>query len=466
MYPFGFDEEQHLKTLVAQFEEMLFSNDSRFFDVIEFEQIIDHYENQFESKKALQAIEYALDQHAFSTTFYIRKAHILIELGKEDEAMSCLDKAQLFDSSELEIMLLRAEILTNKQCYTEAMDILQAALDGASPPDQIEILLAMANIHEDKEDYDKAFEFLKAALIRNPKCEEALDRIWLCVEFSEKYRESIALHKKIIDLEPYSYLAWYNLGHAQACLEKYQDAIPSFEYAYIINNKFEAAYRDCAACHLELKAYDKALKVFSEALEHIRPESEFYLKIGYCYEHLDDFFRAKDFYKKAIRLDPKNAEAFYQMGEVYFKEQSWKSALSAYQKAIYLQPFNSYYWEAIAETYFHLENLEKALDCYREAVTKNPFEQSHWIQYATTVLEILGSEDALHILEEAENHIPDVSIRFCKVAALIYSGLRKEAFHQLNQALTEDYSMHQSLFELFPDLLKDSELLAFIENFD
>ena len=89
------------------------------------------------------------------------------------------------------------------------------------------------------EDYNKMFESLQNALVADLNCEEALERIWLCTELANKYKESAVLHNQILDKNAYSYLAWYNLGHAYNGLKMNKEAIEAFEFSYVIRENFE-----------------------------------------------------------------------------------------------------------------------------------------------------------------------------------------------------------------------------------
>ena len=70
-----FDPFSHdVNDLVGKFDEMIRQDKMYFFDVEEFEEIIDFYLDQNITKKARKAIDYAMRQHPSSTVFMLRKA--------------------------------------------------------------------------------------------------------------------------------------------------------------------------------------------------------------------------------------------------------------------------------------------------------------------------------------------------------------------------------------------------------
>ncbi|MCD4745049.1 MAG: hypothetical protein K8R58_01995 [Bacteroidales bacterium] len=72
-----YEEEKYFKSLVKRFEEMLKKNEQYFFDVDEFEIIIDYYFEKENLKRTDEAIQYAIAQYPNNTTFLLKKAQFL-----------------------------------------------------------------------------------------------------------------------------------------------------------------------------------------------------------------------------------------------------------------------------------------------------------------------------------------------------------------------------------------------------
>ena len=72
--------------LVEKFEEMLEQRASYFFDVDEFEDIINFYLELQDYKKAGLAIQMAMKQHPASATFQLKNAQLLASTSKEQSA--------------------------------------------------------------------------------------------------------------------------------------------------------------------------------------------------------------------------------------------------------------------------------------------------------------------------------------------------------------------------------------------
>ncbi len=461
----NFKDKHMLKYLVSEYEAMSQKGTVGFLEKKAFLELIDHYEMESQLDKAIEVIEYALLQYSYSTEFYIRKAQLLIEKKCAYQAIACLEHAEILSPSELEIFLFKAEALCSLGNYDEAFELLQALKGKLNKEELSEVLMLEAHIHENLEDFDKMFRSLEDALLANPKNSVALERVWLSVELSAKYQESVKLHNYLIDQDPYSYIAWYNLGHAYACLERYEDAIEAFEYAYIINEKFEFAYRDCGEICLRDKQYHKALKCYNEALEFFEPDSDFLYNIGQCHEFLLEVTTAKSFYKEAILLNPANDLAYYRMGECFVKEKKWKSAIHAYQKALNLEGKREEYIAALAEVYYQIDDEQQARLLFKKAADTAPETTKYWIQYASFLMAVGSLHEALQVLEEAEVYAIGVELLYCRTACEFMLGHRQEALSLLQSALLENYNMHESLFDLVPEVEGDPEVIHLIQSY-
>src|SRR5690606_2498914 len=184
-------------------------------------------------------------------------------------------------------------------------------MQTASVQDLPDLYLELADIYEEREMYDEVFENLNKALELEPENEEALNRMWFCVEFTERYEESILLHTKLIDDKPYSYLAWFNLAHAYSGIGLFEKAIEAFEFALAINEDYEYAYKDAADIYFKMKRYEKAAEYYLKAAEISKPYKELFVCAGECYYKMKDYVRARQYFRKATGIDPYFDIAFY-----------------------------------------------------------------------------------------------------------------------------------------------------------
>ena len=185
----------------------------------------------------------------------------------------------------------------------------------------------------------------------NPANEEGLNRYWFCTELTEKYEESILFHEQLIEQNPYSHLAWFNLGHAHAGLQQYEESLEAFGFTIAIEEEFDAAYGCTADVLFNLGRFQEAINYYLDAIKLSKPNKELYLKTAECFEKLEDLSKSRSYLRKAIAVDPYYDEAFYRIGETYRQEEKWPEAISSFERAVKLNKENIDYMSALADAY-------------------------------------------------------------------------------------------------------------------
>lgn len=452
--------------LIERYEGMQGDEQVLFFEEEEFEWIVEYYETRNELSKALDAVDHAIRQYPFSEGFLIKKAELFFESKDPKKALDFLDKAEVLDSGDIEIYLLRSEILAFQGKYQRAIATLKHALEIAADEDIEDIYLAMSEVYESWEKFELVFQCLKKVLNHNTANEEALNRIWFCVDMTEKYGESIELHKDLIDRDPYSYLAWYNLGQAYFGLGLYEKAAEAFEYVTLINEDYEIAYRDWGESLMRMEQFTNALDVYDTVLRVADPSEEVYYSMGWCYENLGRANKARYYYRKAVHLDPYYDEAFYRIAEIYRKEEKYSDALNNYKKALKLDDENVDYLRGFADVSYLLGNYAEAIANYQKITSLKPTEQDHWIHLGRYQFEVGHTEDALRTMEDAETQCGvQAALSFYKAAFQFAAGRKQAGMESLTAGLNLNPQLYPIVFDLWPSLINDQDVLDLINTY-
>lgn len=460
-----YNNDEQIESLIDRFEEMLENEDSLFLDADLFEQIIIHYQQEEAFNKAFTAANLAITRYSYSSIFYLLKAQLNFKLGEWEESLNLIEKATVYDIGDSELYIQKAEIYSKLDQFEFAHETLDHAATLIAEKDLDIIHLKRASIYEHMDRYDLAFREVVKSLKINPKNIAGLERIFLITEITENYRKSIALHLEVIDEDPYSYLAWYNLGHAYMNLKMYDEAVDAFEFVIAIDDKFELAYIDCADVYLKKGCYEKAIELHNEYISLFDPDCEVYTKSGLCYEKLGQLDVAKSLYLKAICLEPENDLPHFRIGKCHAQEGEWVKAINCYKRAIELNENGSDYYTALGIAYFQREEIELAEKMLAIACDMAPHEYHKWIQYAIFLQEIDMAENALEVIEEAFLYCDSMCLYYCKAACLFALGKRKEGFEILIQALTYDLDECDLLFECMPTLKEDSEIVGTVAEY-
>ncbi|MDX1685528.1 MAG: tetratricopeptide repeat protein [Saprospiraceae bacterium] len=431
----------------------------------DFLAIIDHYMESGLIEKALRVVNLSCLRYRFQYEHYLLKARLLFLISRSDLALDVLEEAQDIAPKEPEIRLLRGEILCACGQLQQALMEYEDIKCEVFGEDLSHVLIRESYIHESMKDFASMFYSLKQVLEIDPDNNEALEQIWMSVELSKKYEESIELHKAIIDKNPYNYRAWFNIGHAYSCIGEYELAIDALEYAFIIDPDFEAAYMDCAEICFQVKQYDRAFNIYEEGIERFGPDAETLVFMVECLMPLGRSTEARDLLLKALTIDPYNDEVHFYLGECHSANRKWKAAIKAYNKAIKIEDRREEYHASIANAYEHMGDLELANHYYKKSTHIASEQNQYWIKYATFARKHKSLEAALDILNKADLFAVGADLMYHKAACMYELGLESQAIEVLEDALMEDPTWVKNFIELCPSILKHDKITAMIEYY-
>ena len=437
-----------------------------FFDHGAIEELIEYYELRLDYAKALDVVNYGIDVYPFSSVFLIKKAGFLIHQKKYKESQELLDKAESIDPNDIGVSLLRSDIFISKSQHAKALAVIDNALTLAHNEEVEELYLEKADIYEDWGQYENVYNTLKDCLILNHANYEALSRMWYTVELAGVFDDSVDFHKGIIEKDPYSYLAWYNLANAYYFLGLYEKAIDSYEFTIAINENYDLAYRECGDAYFKLKNYTKAIEYFSRAIEISKPYEDLHYAIGLCHEKMKDFGKARFYYRKALNSDPKFHPAFFRIGVTYKKEKHWQNALHFFRKALNQDETKITYILSVAEAAAKLGDENSVRNVVKFLLGLNPNSRSRkaYKQLISCLIAVECFDFAYELMNLAyeEKKVFD-DMLYYEVAAKYLDGSRSEAYQLLEKALLDNPDDFKTVLKFIPDILNDDVILHLVE---
>ena len=451
--------------LISEYEAMNENGTSLYLTERNFHQIIDYYKDEYLIQQAIEAVDHAIGQYPYCVDFLLAKARLLLINDKPYRAMRYLDRADAISPNELETSLLRARAFSEVGDNSEAIELLTSSEKGADTEDKIEIFLCLAAVYENMRLYDEMFDSLVSVVELDPTHPDALERIWVSVELSKKYDESIELHEALLDVDAFSFQAWFNLGHAYACIGEYKKAIKAIEYSFLINDEFELGYLDCAELCCQERMFGKALDVYAELVERFGADSDDLAKIAECHFEMGHIEESRLTLVEALNMDPYNDEVYYLLGKCFLRQDRVHNAVGALIKAIELEDRREEYYAELANAYSIMNEYGKADFYYRKATEVGPEQDHYWVQHCRFLISAGEFEKALHVIEEADYHTFSVELLYCKTLCLIKLDARKKALKVLTEALTDHFDQHAILFELAPELKEDEEIHSILKYY-
>lgn len=437
-----------IAALVDQFERFLKTNEYSYFDEDGLEMLLEYYEARNLLDREEAVVDLALSLNPFSTDFLVRKAEQLLNRKKYNEALETLDKAQLFDTREVDVYLLRSDIYLEQNRLEEAESILMEALSIADDSDKDGVYAELSDIYEIQENFNKAFDALAKALEYNPASEDALHKLAHIVDMTDRYNESVAIHTDIIDKDPYAWLGWYNLGRAYVGLGLYEKALESYEYVMAIEENFDLVYRDAADIYYRMDDFEKSISMFETAQEKSIGIEDYSFRIGLCYERLNNYKSARFQYRKAARQDPYMHEAFFRIGETYRMEDRLEPALVNFKKALHLDDTNEDYVCTIISMYKILDREEDVLVHLQRLVEIRPDILNYWLDYLIFLCEVNQYEKVVMVGDSAVRRCGQYAeFYYLQAIAGAALGDMRSAIILLEHALSLDHARHTILYE-------------------
>lgn len=459
-------QKAHLSQLINELKDMSQNAKVESVEETAFTTIIAQFHHNDDLDEAIAGFEEALFKNKLTLCFMKNKISQLIENKIADLAFEMVTLALQLNPKDRELQFLLVQTHKLNENYAGALNVLDILKEGATKKDVLQILNEEASLFKLMNNAESTFVTLRRLLNIDPTNETALKDIWWSIEVSKNYKESLALHKSIIDKNAYSARAWYNLAHAQYYLHQYENAIKSFEYAFLIDVKFELAYRYCSEVCMLIGKHEQALKCFYELLEHSTPDADGLKNIGLCYEKLGNLVKSRKYYLLARNLDPMDDEIYFNLGNTYRIEEQWKLAANYYERAISLNDRNEDYFIALADAYFKCDENHKAELYYRRATEVGPEVPGPWVKYAQFYASADKFDMALDILIEAEEYTTGAEIYYCRATLLFQQDEKFEAMENLGEALQIDYDMHTILFEYIPTLKDNPDIKAILNYYE
>lgn len=460
------EDKDELRELLNQYENLKSGRQHTFLEEEAFERIIDHYDEKDQLPKAMEAAEIGIEQFPFSSVLLIKMADLLLASRKYSDALEILEKAELFDSNDINLFILKTDAYLALDQQLKAVELLEAALLQFGGDERIELLFELADVYDDYEEFDKVFDCLKLILEDDPTNEEALYKICFWTDFTGRNEESILLHTQIIDEYPYSELAWFNLGAAYQGLKLYEKAIDSYLYAVTIDEKFDYAYRNMGDAYLRLRKFKEAIDVLERVLELSRPEDVIYEAIGHCYHKLGNYAQARFHYKKASHLNPDDSKLFYKMALTYINEDQWESAVKHLENALRIQKLSPEYNLAMGECKMNLNQFKEAIQYFGHVVRSRPKSVSGWEALIRCLFKAEFYDEAMEQSNAALKITEGKTLFIFYLSASLFALKKsKEAMLQLEKAMSLAPRQVKKFIDLYPATLQNLQVVDLIARY-
>jgi tetratricopeptide (TPR) repeat protein len=448
---------------ISKFESMLKTNSVFFFDSAAFETIIHHYMDNGKMALAKKAIKLGLAQHPSSITLQLIKVELLIFEDKLKQAENLLQKLMEIEPSNEEIFIQKATILSKRDKHFEAIEALEMALNCTDNQEDIYALMGMEFLYLDE---------FEAARLNFAKCLEvdyedysSLYNVVYCFEMLHQHDKAIDYLKNYIDKDPYSEVAWHQIGRQYFAIRNFEEALRAFDYAVVIDEYFLGGYLEKAKTLEQLKRYEEAIENYLITLKLADANSFTYLHIGACYEALGNTQMALKFYDNTVHEDPLLDKGWLAITNLNFVEGNYEKALSSINKALKIDDANSLYWRKYSQITLKLNLFEEACLGFRKCLELKDNDLDIWLRYADILIFLGENSDASVLLNEAKQFYKNsIEISYRLACLQFFFKSEEEAVALLNKELKTDFDYHKIIKNLFPQVFNLEAVQKLLEK--
>lgn len=441
------NEEEDYNLSLSRFESMLKTNKVLFFDSEEFEEIILHYLDMGKATLAKKALKLALEQHPRATGLKLVQVEMLIYDEKLEQAEKLLNELYAIEPHNEEIFIQKASICSKRDDHEKAVEFLKIALELTDDDADVYNLLGMEYLFMDKLELAKE-NFIKC-LEEDPEDQTALYNVVYCFEFLDQNAEAINYLVAYIDKNPYSEIAWHQMGRLHYGLKQYEEALRAFDYATLIDDEFLGAFMEMAKSLERLKRYPEAIEAYNRTIELDDPTSYALLRIGKCHERMGNKALALKFYNRTVHEDPLLDKGWIAITDFYIREKNFQKAFFYVKKAIHIDEQNRLYWKRYAAICKEMNLYEEAEMGYRKAVEFGDYQLDTWL-FWVDLLQFLGEFDnAITTLQQAAEYFPDEFEVEYRLAGLYFMLHQDE---QGTEHLTKGMHINKNNVKMIEDL--------------
>jgi tetratricopeptide (TPR) repeat protein len=122
------EEKDEMNELLRQFDNLKNGRSHSFLEEESFERIINYFDENEDLNQAMEAAEIGIEIYPYSSLLLIKKADLLLAQRKYQEALWILEKAELLDSNDINLFILKTDAYLALDQQTKAIELLEEAL--------------------------------------------------------------------------------------------------------------------------------------------------------------------------------------------------------------------------------------------------------------------------------------------------------------------------------------------------
>ncbi len=211
----------------------------------------------------------------------------------------------------------------------------------------------------------------------------------------QRYQEALATYEKAVDIKPDYPQALYGQGKALFQLKKYQESLIAYDQAIQIQPNYLEAWTNRGFVLVRLKRYSEAIATVDKALQLKNDEPQIWQLKGDIFIKISQYNDAIKAYEQAINFQADNPELWYKKGLAFQNLKQYEEAITAYKKTVELKPDHESAWYNLGNCLVNLNRYEFALQAYDQAVQYNQNNSAAWLSRSNILMTLRRYSEAI-----------------------------------------------------------------------
>ncbi|MEE3034906.1 MAG: tetratricopeptide repeat protein [Bacteroidota bacterium] len=440
---------------IKRFEQMLKTNKVLFFDGLEFESIILHYIDLGKFNLAKKALAMGMDQHPKNIELMLLKTEILLYEGAYKDAEELLVEIEILSPENEEIYVQRASIYSKKKKHLLAINLLCKALTVTEDPAEIYNLIGSEYLFMNN--FKKAKGYFMKCMDKNQDDYQSLYNLLYCYEKLKQKKEAIVFLRKFIDSDPYNEIAWHQLGKLYMKSNDFKKAMSSFDFSIISNETYSSAYIEKGKLLEKIGRTNEAIQNYEMSSKINNPNAFISHRIGLCHLKLGNYKLAVKYFKESIHLEPNHEKSWIDLISIFQKNKELLKSQFYVKKSLEVNGDSIELWKKSAEINFKIKFYEEVCNACKNIDSLGTHSLKTWKFWFDAMIYLKNWDEAYKIGLKATKSFPNNSSLLLRMAGCkIRLGKKEEGHNLLRDTIKRNgitNRIKKKIKTFFPELL-------------
>jgi tetratricopeptide (TPR) repeat protein len=434
--------EKDISALAKRYEQAMESGRNIYLDADQFGDLAEYYDSRDEIEVARKIVDAGLEIHPANSSLLIKKAKFAVYDGEYSLGLNILDKSAL--EYDYDVYLIKIECYLQLELYNEAYELTKELLDKEEDEDPEDIFAELGFLHVEADCFKEAVAYFLESLKYNAENIEVLSDLAYAYEMMNDFDAAIYSTNRILDIEPYAYEAWTNLGKLYSLKEEFEKAIDAFDFALTINDSDSNVLKLKAHCLFLTERAEEAIEIFKELLRSDSEDVSIYFLLAECYQSLEMFDEVLQSLAQYEKVAGETPELLLRKAYLFLQKEDYAIASDIIREATAKYPDFTDFRMVAGEIAFAQGLYKEAKACYLSVYDLNEDNFNLIDRLAIISLKEEDYEKAAYYTEKLL-YIDSNNIAIKERLALLYFEIDdKERFNDILSQFTD-----KELFSLF-----------------